>query len=239
MTNRIVHKGLIFRLRTGTTPSRATIIDAKPRTFVKPFVQATAILRKAIRLSQDRLVVVDNYEELSEQLGHLDRMVQSVVLKHGGLWLPMGPIILDHLEWLQKNQYPPALDPNVINVVGHAGLAKILLIGEQINPIFKRFRHWPFYAHTGCAPFLISCLRQAGLHPRDYMMTNIQGQESHIVELLRFNPELAVVTLGKRAAEGLDQIMPRAKFTRVPHPQFVKRFLHNKLDYVEMFRRAV
>jgi hypothetical protein len=226
------------------------IIDAKVRPSVDPFTQATAIFRRAFR--KGGWVIITNFCGLAEALGVAVRPFYRLILKCGGVWvsshhtvkacwaLPMdtsSEAIIQTAINLQRCQYPGALWQST-NIVGHAKLAKFLFVGDQINPVYRRFRHWPFHANVGCAVYLHRCLDSIGFDETNAIWTNINHEsEDHVVQLVNFNPRLRVIALGNAAEQGLRRrgIVPHVK---LPHPQFASRFLRHTFDYAAALKTA-
>jgi len=219
--------------------SHCHIISARPRRGWDPFVVITAVLRKAVGLSNDELVAITHYGPMRRALGIFDRMVQRVVYKHGGLFVgPAGiDAYVDFVQEIRSTQYPPALDPRNINIVGHAGLSQAVLVGDQINLVYKRFRHWPFHANIGCTVYLAKCLEKIHVEEKHLVYTNINCPEQHVKALHQFNPGLRFVALGNEAACGLDKL--GIPFKKVYHPQYAKRFLLRRLEYDRMLEKAL
>lgn len=205
----------------------------------RPFTVMTGIFNVAARASRDRLVVVNRFGELYNELGLFRRMAERVMLKYGMVWDLPYETVFERLAELRATQYPQALDHEVRNFCGHAGRARVLFVGEQINPVYKRFRHWPFHADRGCTVYLAQCLDKFGFDEEQAVWTNIlHEQESHVISLLNFNPQLKVIALGKKAVNGLKAlgVTPHAE---LPHPQFAKRFLSKTFDYSKALQEAV
>ena len=215
------------------------VIDARPRNGRDPFVVLTAVLRRAIEQSQQRLVVITHMSDLMRELGVFTRMAIRVLALHAAIdHVKDAPRTLRRLHAHRLKQFPPALNPGMRNICGHADLAYVLFVGDQINPVYRRFRHWPFHANSGCTVYLARCLERIQFNEIRGMWTNINCEEQHIQQLLEFKPDLHVIALGKEASTGLRKlgVKPGAE---LPHPQFASRFLRKKMDYAEELRKAL
>jgi hypothetical protein len=230
--------------RKPPTPLHLVYLNARPRKGRDPFVVMTALLRRAAEFSPHSLVIVFNYALLRRELGIFQRMADRVVMKYGGLfandvdWFGQPQLILNALRCYRSIQYPPALQPTVKNICGHAGYAQFLFVGEEINPVYRRFEHWPFHANSGCTVFLTQCLEKIKFSEELAMWTNILHKECHAAEIVKFQPDIRVVALGKHAVRGLKKQGVKI-YAELPHPQFAKRFLSKKLDYAEKIREIV
>lgn len=215
------------------------VISVRPRGRRAPFVVLTAILRRAIEASQGRLVVLTNLHDLTEKLGVFSRMATRVLSLHAAIDHVKDPErTIRRLAIHRAAQFPPALDPANRNLVGHADLAYVLFVGDQINPVYRRFRHWPFHANSGCTVYLAQCLERIQFNEMRGMWTNINCAEQHVQKLLAFKPDLHVIALGKEAASGLKRAGVKVG-SELPHPQFASRFLRHRTDYAEDLRKAL
>lgn len=210
-------------------------INATPRRWCDPFEQATAILRRCAVGCANQRVVVTNYGPLKESLGLFHRMFHRVVRKHAGVFC--STIDQDALELsvkLRATQYPPALDPSVMNVVGHMDLARFVFVGEQTRKVYRGFDHWPFHANSGCTVYLAQCLDRLNVNEDQIMFTNIHAPDQHVHALAS---KLRVVALGNESAKGLARL--KVDFIQIPHPQWARRFRHHTRDYESAIRIAI
>src|ERR1044071_4190897 len=143
-------RSLASALRLNLEACGATVLSARPRELASPFVTMTATLRRAAMASEVELTVVAGYELLRPSLALLHRMALRVIHKHAGILITSPATELAAVLALAATergaQYAPALLHASRNIVGHVGRAKVLLVGERINPVYRRFEHWPFHA---------------------------------------------------------------------------------------------
>lgn len=222
------------------------VISARPRKSRSPFVVLTAVLHRAIERSQSGLVIITHLSELMAELGPLAGMATRVLTLHAAVQhIDTVEKTMEQLRIHRATQYPPALLPSTRNLCGHAKLARVLFVGDQINPVYRSFRHWPFHANTGCTVYLARCLERIQFNELRGMWTNINSDEQHLPGLLewrqrRFSlkPPLQIIALGKEASTGLAKKHIKADF-ELPHPQYASRFLSRKLDYAAALKSCI
>lgn len=136
--------------------------------------------------------------------------------------------IEDILLTLSINQcVQPKLES--MNLNGNLADADYLLVGDQINPKFRHFNHWPFHDDTASAFFITSILQELGV-PEDkiaWSNANHGSESSAISKFLDHARGAKVIALGKEAAKGLQSMGITPVFS-IPHPSWAKRF--NKRD---------
>ena len=132
-------------------------------------------------------------------------------------------------ERLLQATYPDsAFNPMTMNLSGNLSNSKFLLVGDQINPKFNHFEHWPFHDRSGSAFFITSVLNQLGVDETQLCWSNANAKDTQpLVRFMAERPEIISVALGHDAERGLIRIGIEPNY-RIPHPSWVSRF--NKRD---------
>jgi hypothetical protein len=258
----------------------ATVINAHNRkcSYTDPFLNFTASLRLASRLSKTKLVVVTSswIDVLMRVLGVssiaefnasspkyqskvlnawiiVSRVLDRVALRYGALYFLSkdatdlangafrgfskrpGVLTLDKnitcvediLLTLSISQcvHPHELDS--MNLNGNISDADYLLVGDQINPKFKHFKHWPFHDDSASAFFITSVLQEVGVSEDKIAWANANHEDSAAIKKFLAHRNASVIALGKEAIRGLNSMGIVPKFS-IPHPSWAKRF--NKRD---------
>lgn len=116
----------------------------------------------------------------------------------------------------------------------------VLLVGDQRNDgprarleFPRAFTPWD---NAGSAQYLMEALVQAGMH-RGVGILNANELGMDLERLHDIPYDLNVVALGNHASKALDRAL--IKHTKVPHPQWWKRFRHRELaEYAATIKEA-
>lgn len=118
-----------------------------------------------------------------------------------------------------------------MNLNGNIADAEYLLVGDQINPRFKHFNHWPFHDDTASAFFITSLLHHLSVQESKLAWANARGADAGVLIPFTNYRRLVVVALGKDAEKSLLAmgIKPSAS---IPHPSWARRF-NKKHEYLD------
>lgn len=136
----------------------------------------------------------------------------------------------------REAQFQPALQYNNWNLLGHMEKAEYLIVGEQVNPKFRRL-FWPFYDYGNSSLLLTQALHKLNLDESRFMWANAlnhDGTKNTLIHTLLEQKPLKVITLGAIARKLLEN---ERVFAALPHPAWVKRF--GRVDMVEVFKHAI
>jgi hypothetical protein len=159
------------------------------------------------------------------------------ITRNGGMWSRLDAMLYDidkhghdlnlvvaeitaRLDYIQRYQYPPALDHRTMNFLGYLPQAKYLFVGERINP--KKSGRWPFIDFGASSAAMSSVLHNLNFDESLGVWTNAIAADRHVQALLELKPELRVIALGNTAALELDKLS--IPHDTVYHPSFAKRF---------------
>lgn len=152
--------------------------------------------------------------------------------------------VVDDYETDQPGQhYHDAFIPNRTLPEGAIGspTARVLLVGEQVNPRVQEL-DLPFMDGGGSSAYLDEALQLAGFKEEELAFCNagnLKGYRNPLNDWLhRFQVIPRVVALGDIASKACCN--EGVTHQKVPHPQFMKRFNHKKLqEYADMIKEAV
>lgn len=128
--------------------------------------------------------------------------------------------IKDQLFNLQRLQYNAAFDISQSNYLGHLLEARILFVGERINP--KKSGYWPFIGYGASSRVISDALQGLNFNERHGLWTNAIADDLHVRRLVEILPSLKVIALGSLASYELEKIGVDHRL--VYHPSFVMRF---------------
>jgi hypothetical protein len=121
---------------------------------------------------------------------------------------------------------PDGLDS--MNLNGNIADADYLLVGDQINPKFSHFNHWPFHDDSASAFFITSILQELGVPEEKIAWSNANHEkDSSVIKKFLGRRNAQVIALGREATKGLQSLGITPEFS-IPHPSWAKRF--NKRD---------
>jgi len=198
---------------------------------------------------------VPNYSKIREFVDSilLARTIDRMILRHGATYLftsdamemaeiafPMfrqrpGVVELTPDTDAQSVLIPASMWKSVVpdvsvNFNGNVATGRILFVGDQINPVFNHFNHWPFHAISHSARFMTSCMHEAMISEEMALWTNANHtdvDEREAISAFLSKNDKCIVALGNNAVEGLAAVGVAPHF-KIPHPQWAKRF--NKRD---------
>lgn len=126
----------------------------------------------------------------------------------------------------QNDSLPPGY-------LGYPG-AKLLVVGERVNPRKTGYRDLPFYDRGGCSRFLTEALYETGFKECELVFTNaqdIKGKWRNLTPFLRKHPTIYPIFLGKVAHELSNRTTIPKGFnlrigppSNIVHPQLANRF---------------
>lgn len=215
-----------------------------------PWLRTTAALKMAFdrHMPRGKIVVISpKTGTMKSLLGVHYRSVVRVVKTHGFVWMlpnfistPLTTLCMTHQVTKQLKQFKPAaVNYSVRNFCGYMGTAHVLWVGEEINPVYKNLKHWPFYANRGCAVFLNRWLDQLNYDEDVGVWTNARHDTQHFLhELVHAENIKHVIALGTVAADAVRKADGEDKLRPFYHPQYVKRFM-NKSDHYEALRHFI
>lgn len=138
-------------------------------------------------------------------------------------------VALDRLWLNQHTQVKLALDPNFQNILGHVGMAEVVLVGERCNPKHRGI-YWPFYEYGNSSLYLAEALHQLNTPEHKLLWINAGHPGfKDCLSCLRSTTRLRWVALGKEAACRLKAA--GVPHSQVPHPQHARRFHHGDSSY--------
>lgn len=139
---------------------------------------------------------------------------------------------------LKVHQYPKCLNPNFHNLIGHMGMASVLVVGDVLNPKGKIRYRWPFYEYGNSSLFLANILDKAEIkdHRLMFINANDEGSMDVIRELRNLGKFRRKVTLGENARKALEK--HGISSTTIRHPSYVKRFAVPEEEYIEQIKTS-
>lgn len=139
--------------------------------------------------------------------------------------------VFDKLDELLFSQFQPALDPRETNILGHAGLAKFLFVGDVSNSKYKN-PGWPFYEYGNCSLHLTKTLSKLNFDEHLGLWVNINELNGiNLVDLLLKKYDLVPIVFGNYARDTFKNL--NKDYHLVSHPQFARRFHANDNYYVD------
>jgi hypothetical protein len=149
--------------------------------------------------------------------------------------------VLSRLASVRGAQYQPALARSHPNVLGHLGVAKVLVVGEAISPAHPTpLPPWPFFsddAPMSSAVWLNQALHRSAIDETRLAWVNAVSPDDQLPRLL--TRQLGIITLGKVAAKRVADLTD-TPFSALSHPQHARRFHHGQFQaYADALLGAV
>ncbi len=151
--------------------------------------------------------------------------------------------IASKIRSLQAGQLSSARQSTKPNFTGNLTTARTVIVGDCVSPLVARLPkgpRWPMAWHDGmsAATWLNRALHLIGHDETTTVITNANDPDDQLTPLLR-ERKLRVVTLGKRATDGVLQrgVTPDVE---LEHPQHHRRFHHGHIDdYAKRLKKAL
>jgi GTPase SAR1 family protein len=130
-------------------------------------------------------------------------------------------MLLTELRELRAEQPGNYLRENSYEILGNVSTAEYLFIGERLN---NKSRHqiWPFWEYANSSLHLTQTLDKLNFDESKAVWVNYYDNPDTIGELLEYNKNLKLITLGQRLGEKLWNKGIKSVFTY--HPSYAKRF---------------
>jgi len=159
---------------------------------------------------EDLLRTYDFYLEL---LGSGNRMIPRRVYDYTN---PTS-VLLERQAW--ENKGPG---------IGMFAPCNTLIVGDEVNKKVGK-EGWPFVAPGGSSLWLANLLEEAGIkeHGLYWINAKTNGQDTDPKFMDKLAPD-RIVALGSKAIEWCDRHQIRTSVHELEHPQFHKRFKHDK-----------
>jgi hypothetical protein len=113
----------------------------------------------------------------------------------------------------------------------YLGNSKVIIIGDKPGPgrpSNPEYHHTPFYSTKHSSLWLNQLLIEANINELDLLWFNAELANGsplnpiYLQDLAPTNPQ--IIVLGGNAESWINRHVPEAKYVRVHHPQFMKRF---------------
>ncbi len=136
---------------------------------------------------------------------------------------------------LRKTQFTDGLFANTPNYVGHLADARILFVGDQINPNKKG--RWPLVDFRASSGVMAATLHEMGFNERYAVWCNANDDEGEALRrIYRTKESLCVVALGSKASK-------RCRAEKIPHvevyhPSYANRFSKHT-EFYDQIKRAI
>jgi len=170
-----------------------------------------------------------------------DDHIMYKISEHGHYLNLFAQRVINLAKLRREQQYPPALELDEWNILGHLDQAKYLIIGEQtLNSKYK----WPFYEHANFPLYFSCALHRANIPEEHIMFCDAYDHEGlGSKELGRLNKhikilskKMKIITLGGHAADAVANL-GIITHKQLPHPLYVKDF--EKINLTEELKDVI